>query len=260
MTRLVFTAALFMGLALATATPTGAEVSEGNGVITSIDGGLFPSRLPRSTPMPVGVRISGHLKSTDSSTLPPQVRSITIAINKDGTFSDRGLDVCPRRAIQGAWKVYALKVCGSALVGRGYMVVVMQFPEGPPFPIKAHLLIFNAPRHNGNRQLLAEGYTLNPLGTFVFPFQIGHKQGVFGTTITGRLPHAVSPWAHITQFGMTLKRSYNFRGKRRSYLSAACQAPAGFTRVLFPFAKVTYGLMDGTELTTTVLRSCSVTQ
>jgi len=72
------------------------------------------------------------------------------------------------------------------------------------------------------------------------------------------LPKMAQDWAYLTHFDMTLKRTYTYKGKRRSYVSAACRAPAGFPGAVFPFAKARYGFDDGRELKTTVVRSCKV--
>jgi hypothetical protein len=50
---------------------------------------------------------------------------------------------------------------------------------------------------------------------------------------------------------MTLHRTYDYRGKRRSYVSAACTA-------LFPFARATYSFDDDQALSVPLSRSCRV--
>jgi hypothetical protein len=57
---------------------------------------------------------------------------------------------------------------------------------------------------------------------------------------------------------MTLDRQYRYRGEGRSYVSAACSAPAGFPGAVFPLAKASYGFANGQTLRTTVVRSCRV--
>ena len=57
---------------------------------------------------------------------------------------------------------------------------------------------------------------------------------------------------------MTLRRIYEYGGKQRSYVSAACSAPAGFRSALFPFARATYGFADGQTVTTSVSGRCTV--
>ena len=73
-----------------------------------------------------------------------------------------------------------------------------------------------------------------------------------------RLPASAQGWAYLTHFDMTLDRRYRYRGRARSYVSAACAAPAGFPGAVFPLAKATYGFANGQRVSTTVVRSCRV--
>ena len=57
---------------------------------------------------------------------------------------------------------------------------------------------------------------------------------------------------------MTLRRTYTYHGARRSYVSAACDAPAGFPVATFPFARAAYGFADGRSLSVAIARSCTV--
>jgi hypothetical protein len=80
---------------------------------------------------------------------------------------------------------------------------------------------------------------------------------------SGRLrPSPVPPetrrWAYLTHFDMTLHRIYRYNGHSRSYVSAACSAPAGFDSAVFPFARATYSFANGQALSATVARSCHV--
>ena len=89
-------------------------------------------------------------------------------------------------------------------------------------------------------------------------FSATNKGGLFGTVLSTTLPPSAQDWAYLTHFDMTLQRTYTYRGKQRSYVSAACRAPAGFPGAVFPFAKARYGFDDGREMRTTVVRSCKV--
>jgi hypothetical protein len=72
------------------------------------------------------------------------------------------------------------------------------------------------------------------------------------------LPTSAHGWAYLTFFEMKLKRRYTFKGKQRSYVSAACAAPKGLRQAIFPFAKASYGFDNGQVLTTTIARTCRV--
>ena len=57
---------------------------------------------------------------------------------------------------------------------------------------------------------------------------------------------------------MDLHRDFTYRGRPRSYLSAACPAPPGFPGAPFPFARAAITFADGPTLTSTLTRSCRV--
>jgi hypothetical protein len=232
---------------------------EGNLVVT-FDGQLHPTRLPRQVPVPVAVRVAGDVrlaKEGDSAGL-PQLRTIAVAINRQGRLFDRGLPTCNLAEIQPASERVARRICGGAIVGSGHVTLQARIETQLPFLVKATLLAFNGPRKNGQKLILAQVYAQKPPGAFVLTFRVSHRPGLFGTVLTTGLPPGAQGWAFLTHFDMTLHRTYDYQGRRRSYVSAACDAPAGFGRALFPFARATYGFAGGQKLTTTVARSCRV--
>ncbi len=244
---------------LAAAAPVWA-VSNGKGdLIVSFDGALSPTKLPRDAPAPVAVRVAGDVRSAsgDIDAL-PQLRRIAVAINRQGQLFDRGLPVCRVREIQPVRQRTARRVCGDALVGKGSVAVRVRVPNQPPFAVKANLLAFNGPRRDGRRLILAQAYARKPPGSFILTFEVSHRAGTFGTVLSTTLPTSARRWAYLTHFDMTLDRTYTHRGQRRSYISAACAAPAGFSTALFPFARATYSFADGQQFTMSEAASCRV--
>ena len=52
--------------------------------------------------------------------------------------------------------------------------------------------------------------------------------GAYGTQLTDNLPAALNHYGYVKRIALTLHRTYTYRGRRHSYLCAACAAPAGF--------------------------------
>ena len=74
---------------------TDAEVNQDGDLIVSFDGGLSPTKLPRRALAPVAVRVAGNVKSaTGNEDSLPQLRKISVAINRQGHLFDHGLPVC----------------------------------------------------------------------------------------------------------------------------------------------------------------------
>ncbi len=228
-------------------------------VIVALDGGITPRTLPRKTPVPVAVRIAGDIRTASSDpALLPQVRRISVAINRQGRIFDRGLPTCRVRAIQPATEAVAKRACGAAIVGSGRVVVQVRIPGQLPFSIAARILAFNGPRRNGHKLILAQAYARRPPGSFVLVFRVGSRPGELGTVLSTTLPPAARQWAYLKHFDLTLRRVYRYGGRQRSFVSAACRAPDGFTSALFPFAKATYEFGDGRKIDAELTRLCRV--
>ena len=232
----------------------------GDGVLlVTFDSTLRPRTLPRSQPAPVAVRVSGDVRNVrgDAASL-PQLRRISVAINRQGTLFDRGLPSCKPRDVRTATSAGALAECGPALVGDGHVSLLVRIPEQPPFLVDADLLAFHGPRQNGRRQIVVQAYAPDPPGSFIFTFEVSRRAGTFGTVLTTTLPEKTRKWAYLTHFDVELHRLYSYGGQRRSYVSAACSAPLGLNKVLFPFAKATYTFATGQRLTMSEAAVCRV--
>jgi hypothetical protein len=254
--KLIAVAAVaLVGVAL----PAKAALDKDGDLITSFTGTLAPTALPRSAPAPVGVTVAGDVRSAggDREAL-PQLRTIRVAINRRGRLYYRGLPVCKVEEIQPATEQAARRQCGGALVGSGHVTVLVHVPNQPTFQIKARVLAFNGPRHHGRKQILAQAYARQPPGAFIITFTISRRKGLFGTVLSTSLPPSAREWAYLTHFDMTLRRTYWYRGVRRSFVSAACPAPAGFRSAVFPFARAAYGFADGRRLSISISDRCTV--
>jgi hypothetical protein len=248
-----------LAAAAALALPARAELNQAGDLIVAFDGTLRPSALPRHSFAPIAVRVAGDIRSASGEeTALPQLRTISVAINRQGRLYDRGLPTCEPSSIQPATEAEARAECGDAIVGAGHVTVQARIPTQPPGSVRAKLLAFNGPRRAGHKLILAQVYAKAPPGAFVLPFALRRRAGLFGTVMSTTLPTSAQGWAYLTHFDITLHRTYAYKGKRRSFVSAACSAPDGFPAALFPFAKATYGFDDGRSLTTTVARSCKV--
>lgn len=246
-------------LALYVGFPARAELNGDGDLLVSFEGAIHPTLLPRAARVPVAVRVAGDVTSAsgDTGSL-PQLRTIEVAINRQGRLFDRGLPTCDLASIQPAREAEARAICGGAIVGSGHVRLLARLPTQRQVEVKAKLLAFNGPRTNGHKLILAQAYARNPPAAFVLTFRVSRHKGLFGTVMSTTLPKSAQHWAYLTHFDMTLHRTYDFHGERRSYVSAACSAPAGFDTALFPFAQATYGFDDGRSITTSVARRCRV--
>jgi hypothetical protein len=233
-----------------------AEVEKQGDLIVNFDGGISPHALPRSGVAPVSVTLHTRFRTANRSASMPQLRGIAIAINGSGKVFDRGLPTCKVRRIQPTTVEAAQRICGNAIVGHGHVQVRVQLENQKPFLFKGPLLVFNATRNHGHRRLLAQVYGRRPPSAFVLTFKVRERPGTFGTVISTVLPEAARRWAYITRFDMKLQRTYTYRGKRRSFISAGCAAPPGYPGAIYPFARASFGFAGGERVVSTLIRNC----
>lgn len=245
-------------LVLCTAGAAKGEVRQVGNVIVKFDGEISPRALPRTGVAPVAVAMHSSFQASDGQDPPPQLRTISIAINKGGKVFDRGLPTCRVRRIQPTTVEAAHRICGDAIVGHGAVRVRVHLENQPPFTFRGPLLVFNARRSGGQRRLLAQVYGRKPPSAFVLTFKVQKRAGTFGTLIHTTLPSSARKWAYIMRFEMTLRRTYTYRGERHSYISAGCPAPEGFPGIVYPFARGKFGFADAGQVEISLNRHCSV--
>jgi len=188
---------------------------------------------------------------------PPPLRRITIALNRAGRLDTHGLPRCPLARMRATDDRAALAACRSALVGHGRYGAATAYPEQTAFPSQGRILAFNSVV-GGQRAIVAHIHGGDPVQTYLVVFRIRSSLGTYGTTLTGSLPKSTNPHGSVTHFSLDLRRTYTYRGRRHSYISAACAAPPGFSRAIFPFARASMSFEDGRTLSSSLNRSCRV--
>lgn len=219
---------------------------------------LLPHALPRERDAPVTVHLAGAIRTTDGST-PPQLREISIAMNRAGVVSAKGLPSCQAPELQQTSTEAALAICRGALVGRGHFAANVDFVGTPVFPARGTVLVFNSSTRN-RPGLLLHLYGSSPVrAAFVLPFRITRKSaGKFGTVFSTHIPRLASDKGYVTDIDLSIGRTYSYKGSRHGFISASCAAPAGFTSVPYELAKATFTFAGGQKLTSRLPGDCAV--
>lgn len=234
-----------------------AELAERGNLFVKFDGGIAPTALPRTVRAPIAVRVDGTVRVL-SGDRPPALRHISIAINRGGVVDTRGLPTCRRSQIEPATSQQALEACRPALVGEGRYLGALALPEQDRFPLQGRVLAFNAVV-DGQRAILAHVYGGEPVpNSRIIVFHIRQAPGTFGTVLSAALPARLNRSGYLKKISLNLRRTFFYRGRKHSYLSAACSAPAGFDSATFPFSKVSMTFADGRRLSSTLIRTCRV--
>lgn len=237
--------------------PALAEVKQRGTLRVSVNGKFKPKRLPRKETAPISISFAGQIGTTDQSG-PPQLRSISIEINRHGRLMHRGLPVCNVTEISPSTTRGALAACRASLVGDGSFSANVKLPEQSPFPSKGKVLAFNG-RVGGKPAILAHIFGTDPVpSSYVLPFMIRSGKGDYGTVLDASLPRVTGDWGFVTGISMTLDRQFRYRGERYSYMAANCPAAPGFREAQFPLARTSFAFDGGTTMTSTLIRSCRV--
>jgi hypothetical protein len=250
---IVMVSAALLGAALA----RGETVQQGN-LRIGFNAGFAPHALPREREVPVRVSLAGTVATADGSR-PPELRRISVALNRDGRVTTAGLPVCAPGALQAVSSATALQRCRPALVGRGRFGADLSLSGERPVRINGKVLGFNSTLH-GRTAIAVHIAAKSPVqASVVLMFKIAHpSRGRFGTVLSTRVPEIAGSLGYVTDVSLSFGRRYVYRGTKRSFISASCAAPSGFPGAIFSFARGSFGFANGQRLTSTVVRDCRV--
>jgi hypothetical protein len=256
MKRLILISVLAAATLLGVGIASGEQQRQGD-LRLSFDGRFVPQTLPRDRDVPVTVTLNGSIRTTEG-VRPPQLRRMSVAVNRHGLLSTVGLPVCDPGRLEATSAKEALARCRGALVGRGRFGANVDFP-GLLFPVEGRMLAFNS-RAGGKPTIALHVYGASPVEvTVILIFRINHpRKGRFGTVLSTRIPKIAADLGYVTDISLTFGRTYRHRGKTRSFISARCAAPTGFPIALFTFAKGSFVFANGQKLEPSLVRNCRV--
>jgi len=256
MRRRIVIPVLIAVLALGATAASGAVKVVKDGLELTFDADFAPHSLPRDHSAPVSVKVSGRIATTDG-THPPPLRHLEVAIHRNGRLYAKGLPVCSAPVLQSTSTKSAMERCGPALVGRGSFQAEVQL--GKEILATGKILAFNSRRH-GKPALVMHLFAGVPVRfTLIVPLTISHpSKGRFGTILRANIPRLGGGLGSVTEINLTIHRRYTYAGKRRSYVSAACEAPAGFTVAPFVFARGTFDFEGHSQISESLEQICQV--
>ncbi len=225
-----------LALVLTTTALAKREVVRVGNLFLADNGGISPSKLPRGKQAPISAHIHGEIGTTDGSH-PPAVKTIAVDFDKTIRVNAKGLAACPMGRLEARPTKAAKQACRDAIVGTGAGEVEVAFPEQAPLTAKGPIAIFNGGVRRGTTVLFIHTYVAIPAPTaVVVRVEISRiHRGHFGLHALARIPAIAGGAGSATDFELTLGRTYAYRGRKQSYLTASCPTGSYFTegRVLF---------------------------
>jgi hypothetical protein len=229
------------------------EVAYVGNLFLADNGGISPSKLPKHKQAPISAHISGEIGTVDGSH-PPAVKTLILDIDKTIQVNAKGLPACKYGQLTNRPTADAKQACPQAIVGSGEGEVEVEFAGAKPFTAKGPLVLFNGGVHGGTTLLFVYTYVRVPAPTTVVAtVKITHiHRGHFGVHTVAQIPAIAGGAASVTKFKFKLGRTFTYKGKKESYLTASCPTGHYYTKgnVLFS---------DGTTLGLTHVLPCTPT-
>jgi hypothetical protein len=218
-------------------------------------------QVGRFSPAEMTIRARGFRRRAVFGDLPP-LSDVSLSLSPRIQIDTRGLRACNLARLQPSSTQGAMRACGPAEIGTGAMVRIYEDSESV-FSFTERIVLFNG-RYKGGRAIFAYG-SESARGVLKLPppspptvFRIERIGGTHGITLVGDISYPnIEARVRVVELRLSMGRTFEFKGKERNFLRAACPAVTEPTRD-FTFAHGTFYFGEGVEAATGPLRGeCS---
>jgi hypothetical protein len=240
MRNLIRTTVIGAAVALIVAAGAFAGVARVGPLVLRGDGGIFPAKLPKHRQAPIGGYVDAQLSTVDGSH-PPAIKTVFVDFDRAFQVNTKGLSACKAGQLQARDTGTAKKVCKRAIVGSGKGEVEVAFPDSTPFTAKGPITLFNGGVHGGATLLLVHAYVAVPTPTAVVTTTkiTRVRRGRFGLHTVSEIPKIAGGYGSVTGFRFRIKRTFNYRGEKKSFITASCPFGLLFARARVQFTEGT---------------------
>jgi len=157
----------------------------------------------------------------EDGTVSPAVRA-QVYFDRDLRFFTKGIRTCRKSKLEQTDTAQAKKACPGAQVGSGTANIAFA-GQANSDPVKAIVTAFNGVPKNGKPVILLHSRADAVGSTVVLTGVLKNmpRTSPFGKVLDVDIPELAFGSA-ITRFQVRVKKTYRFRGKRRSYVSGRC--------------------------------------
>jgi hypothetical protein len=180
--------------------------------------------------------------------VPPKLDVATIKFTKSLTIDTKGLPTCAPSKLENTDDGQARKVCKDAIVGKGFALAKIVFPDQAPIDAPAPVTAFNGKPQGGKPVFLIHAYTTVPAPTtFIVPGTIVNSQKPFGEQLALKVPPIAGGAGSLVHFDVKVKRTWKDKGKKHSYISGKCKGGEFNIEGTFDFGDGSHEVVPATD-------------
>jgi hypothetical protein len=247
---LIASLAALAAIAIPVSAATAGETVTGpDGNTQSIEGAVTPKGLYKKTASPASLFVD--VKTGATTGIPSPAVHDVIDFDQNLTLATKGLATCNAAQLQNTSTEAAEKACGSAKIGSGTATTLL--PLGTLYTEPTKVTAFNGVPQGGKPVVLLHAYGTSPLQTtlvLVGTVSTYGKEG-YGPRLDVTVPPIAGGVGVITDFNVKIQKTWTYKGKKTSFVSAKCPA----SKKLKYRGAFTY--KDGTTITATHTQACT---
>jgi hypothetical protein len=223
-----------------------------DGNTQSIAVSITPTKASKKKASPATLDVTTATgRPSDPNGVPvPAVRAI-VDFPKDVTLFSKGYPTCDPTVLQNTSTEVALEACKKAQIGSGTASALL--PVGTKvFPVAQTVTAFNGVPQGGKPSIVLHAYGTTPTQTtlvLVGTVTRLNKEG-FGPRLDINVPLLAGGTGALTGFHVKIFKTFSYKGKKRSYVSAVCSSKKWKSRGQFIFK-------DGESLTPGLTQKCA---
>jgi hypothetical protein len=243
---------LGLGIALATLGALAlASVALAGATVTQTLGLEIKGKTSGKKPGPVSMKITEESVGPGPSEVervPPKLDVATIKFTKSLSIDTEGLATCAPSKLENTDDGQARKACKDAIVGKGFALAKIVFPDQDPIDAPAPVTAFNGKPQGGKPVFLIHAYTTVPAPTtFIVPGVILKASKPFGHQLTLHVPPIAGGAGSLVHFDVNVKRKWKYKGEKRSYISGKCKGGQFAIEGTFDFGDGSHEVVPATD-------------
>lgn len=245
--------AALVAIAIPVSAAMGGETVTGpDGNTQSIEATIAPKGLYKKTSTPGSLFVDVKTGTTGSSNgAPSPAVHDVIDFDRNLALASKGLPTCSASKLQNTSTEAAEQACRGAIIGKGEATTLL--PLGTLYTEPTKVTAFNGVPQGGKPVVLLHAYGTSPVQTTLVLVGIVSDYGKegYGPRLDVTVPPIAGGSGAITDFHVTIKKTWTYKGKKMSFINAKCPA----SKKLKYRGAFTY--KDGTTITATHTQACT---